>query len=133
MKFLRISQHNSLLLCIIPGALLNTVVANQVHTNIQVDFLDEDAVLNETALMQYSTVFVTEPNVPSAVIAQLAKYATGGGTLVLSAGAAQFDEYNTSESTFSNLTGSTTTTLRRRVLPEVRQVRVILWSLSVAG
>ena len=99
-------------------------LALAVHSNVPVDFLDEDALLNATVLAQYDAIFVTEPNVPAAAIAQLGAYATkGGGTLVLSAGAAQFDEYNTSDGTLGKLSGSMTTTLRRRVLPEVRQVR----------
>ena len=39
-------------------------LALAIHGGIQTDFVDEDAVLNKSALAMYQTLFVTEPNVP---------------------------------------------------------------------
>ena len=71
---------------------------------------------------RYDVVFVTQPNVPSSVIPKLEDFAKAGGTLVLSAGAAQLNEDNQSDGTLSAVTGSAMSAFPRRVLHEVRQL-----------
>jgi hypothetical protein len=62
--------------------------------NYQVDFIDEDALLEPDVLQQYKLVFVSEPNVPRAGQAALLQYAQAGGTVWLSGAGAARDEYN---------------------------------------
>ena len=97
-------------------------LALAIHGGTQVDFLDEDALLNSTVMAAYKVVFVTEPNLPKAGIQQLAAWATAGGRLVLSGEAAMADEYNVTGETLSLLTGCSMTPFPRRLLPEVAQL-----------
>ena len=97
-------------------------LALAIHGGVQTDFVDEDAVLNKSALAMYQTLFVTEPNVPRTVLKALGEWVKAGGKLVLSGGAATADEYNASDTTLQSLTGSTMTPFRRRLLPEARQL-----------
>lgn len=61
--------------------------------NFPVDFIDEDAAANVTSLSRYRVIFVTEPSLPVESQSALKQYATGGGTVVLSRGAAMLDRY----------------------------------------
>ena len=97
-------------------------LALAVHGGFQVDFLDEDAAQNATVMDQYGVLLITEPNVPKATIKQLSAWVNGGGTLVVSGGAAVADEYNSTDDTLASLTGCEMTPFPRRVLPEVRQL-----------
>jgi hypothetical protein len=96
-------------------------LALAIHGGTQVDFLDEDALLNSTVMADYKVVFVTQPNLPKAGIQQLAAWAKTGGRLVLSGGAAMADEYNTTETTLSSLTGCPMSPFPRRLLPAAAQ------------
>ena len=93
-------------------------LALAIHGGMQVDFIDEDALLNATVMAAYTVVIVTEPNVPKAGIQQLAAWATAGGRLVLSGGAAMADEYNVTDETLSLLTGCSMSPFPRRLLPD---------------
>lgn len=97
-------------------------LALAVHGGFQVDFLDEDAAQNATVMDQYGVLLITEPNVPKATIKQLSAWVNGGGTLVVSGGAAVADEYNSTDNTLASLTGCEMTPFPRRLLPEVRQL-----------
>jgi hypothetical protein len=97
-------------------------LALAVHGGAPCDFVDEDAVLNDTVMAAYRVLFVTEPNIPAAVTERLGTWAKAGGSLVLSAGAATLNEYNDTDTTLSTLTGNTLSQLNRRVLPEVPEV-----------
>ena len=80
------------------------VIANVY--NYQVDFLDEDALLETTVLLQYKLVIVCAPNVPKRGAEALLAYAAAGGNLVLSAAAAARDEYNEVLSTWDSVIAS---------------------------
>jgi hypothetical protein len=109
-------------------------LALAIHGGVSVDFVDEDALLNSTTMAVYSVLFITEPNVPKAAMRALGDWlggdsggdTTGAGKqkkkLVLSAGAAIADEYNSTDSFMQDLAGSHLTPLPRRLLKEVRQV-----------
>ena len=56
--------------------------------------LEEDS-LTPAALRQYEAVVVTQPNLPAEGLDSLVEWARGGGHLVTTSGAAQFDRYNT--------------------------------------
>lgn len=94
----------------------------QVHSDIAVDFVDEDALLDTSVMDEYDVILVTEPNVPAAAISALAAWAKAGGALILSGGAAAYDEYNQTDSTISTMTQSIMTAFPRVCLHEVRQI-----------
>jgi hypothetical protein len=57
-----------------------------------IDFIDEDDAMNATRLSaRFRVVFVTEPSLPVESQAALAAFAAGGGTVVLTRGAAMLD------------------------------------------
>ena len=80
------------------------VIANVY--NFQVDFLDEDALLETDVLSQYKLVIVCAPNVPKLGAEALLAYAAAGGNVVLSAAAAARDEYNEILSTWNSVLAS---------------------------
>ena len=43
-------------------------LALAVHSNVPVDFLDEDALLDPTVTGGYSVIFITQPNVPKTAL-----------------------------------------------------------------
>ena len=76
-----------------------------IGANVPVDFLSEDGLANRTLTAQYSTIFVTEPNVPAKSLAAAVKWSRAGGVLVLSPFAGRFSEYNEPSELLSDLTG----------------------------
>lgn len=91
-------------------------LALAIHGGVQIDFLDENALLNTTIMAGYGVVFVTEPNLPKAGTSGLAAWVKAGGKLVLSGGAAMADEYNVPDDTLSLLTGCSMLPFPRRLL-----------------
>ena len=97
-------------------------LAMQVHSGIAVDFLDEDALLDTGVVDEYDVIFVTQPNVPAAAISALTGWAKAGGSLILSGGAAAYDEYNQSDATIATVTQAVAAAFPRVCLHEVRQI-----------
>jgi hypothetical protein len=97
-------------------------LAMQVHSGIAVDFVDEDALLDTILMEQYDVILVTQPNVPAAAIGALTNWAKAGNRLILSGGAAAYDEYNQSDATIATLTQSVTAAFPRVCLHEARQI-----------
>ena len=65
-----------------------------VDENLPVDIIDEDALLENEVLAQYRAIWLTQPNIPSAGLANVRQWAAAGGTLVTVSNAATADEYN---------------------------------------
>ena len=63
------------------------------HTNIPVDFVDEDD-LTRRGLAPYRVLYVTEPNIPEEGQRSVAAWARAGGTLVAVTGAGARDRYD---------------------------------------
>ena len=62
--------------------------------NIPVDFIDEDFLVEEPSrLARFRVVVVVEPSMPAESQSALAKFANGGGTVLLTRGAAMLDRY----------------------------------------
>ena len=97
-------------------------LAMQVHSGVAVDFVDEDALLEPSVMAGYDVIFVTQPNVPAAGISALADWAKAGGSLILSGGAAAYNEYNQTDSTISTMTQAVAAAFPRVCLHEVRQI-----------
>jgi hypothetical protein len=100
-------------------------LALAIHGSTQVDFIDEDALLNSTVMAGYKVVFVTQPNLPKAGIQGLAAWSKAGGRLVMSGGAATADEYNVTDATLPSLTGCPMSPFPRRLLPPVPEARAL--------
>ena len=97
-------------------------LAMQVHSGIAVDFVDEDALLDTSVMEEYDVILVTQPNVPAAAISALTTWAKAGGSLILSGGAAAYDEYNQTDLTISATTQVVAAPFPRVCLHEVRQI-----------
>jgi hypothetical protein len=92
-------------------------LALAVHGGVPTDFVDEDALRNATVMAGYRVLFIAEPNVPTAAAVAVASWVRQGGRLVLSGGAAAYDEYNTSSSTLgAELTGARLSAVTRLLL-----------------
>ena len=87
-----------------------------VHGGTAVDFIDETSLLNVTVMRQYQVLFVAQPNVPTACVRALGAWVHEGGKLVLSAGAAQLDETNTTDNFLQNTSGVHMASMARRLL-----------------
>ena len=65
-----------------------------MHSGISIDFLSEDDLTSEARLAPYKVLVITEPNVPAEDLRAALAWASKGGTLVTTSGAARFDRYN---------------------------------------
>ena len=65
-----------------------------VHSNIQVDMLDEEMVLDPAALAPLKLLVLTQPNVPDSAMKAVGKWVEQGGTLLTTSGAATADRLN---------------------------------------
>ena len=63
-----------------------------LQENIAVDFVDEDGMAEAATLAQFTTLFLTQPNIPTATVAPLVAWVKAGGTLVTTSNAAHWDE-----------------------------------------
>eukprot|EP01052_Picozoa_sp_SAG31_P041369 SAG31_NODE_6255_length_2101_cov_1.641359_2_plen_285_part_00 len=91
-------------------------LALAVHGGTAVDFIDEFSLLNSTVMRQYDVLFVTQPNVPRLGLRALGAWMQEGGKLVLSAGAAQLDETNSTDSYLRTVSGIHMAPMSRRLL-----------------
>jgi hypothetical protein len=81
-------------------------LALTTDSNVLVEFIDEDALLEPERLAKYKLIVVTQPNVPAAGQTQLLQWATqSGGTLLTTSNAASADEYNAPSTTISDTMG----------------------------
>jgi hypothetical protein len=114
------SHQNSNLALNLPQGLF---LAISVHGGCSVDFVSEDTLLNSTALSAYSALLITEPNIPSRCFPVLTEWTQAGGSLVLMAGAAQYDEYNTStDDALARLSGCLSDPMPRLYLKPLAQL-----------
>ena len=114
------SHQNSNLALNLPQGLF---LAISVHGSCSVDFVSEDTLLNSTALSAYSALLITEPNIPSRCFPVLTEWTQAGGSLVLMAGAAQYDEYNTStDDALARLSGCLSDPMPRLYLKPLAQL-----------
>lgn len=65
-----------------------------LQENIPVDFVDEDGMQDTVKLAEFTTLFLTQPNVPAASVPVLVAWVKAGGTLVTTSNAAHWDEYD---------------------------------------
>lgn len=93
-------------------------VALAIDSNIPVDFLDEDALLEPSTLAQYKLIIVTQPDVPTTGMVGLRSWVKAGGTLVTTSGAATGDRYNEPSTIISDLAGYTESPRQRLVFLE---------------
>jgi hypothetical protein len=81
-----------------------------VHAGYTVDFVDDTDLDHpenpgEFASRGYTTLYITGPNVSAAAQTKVSEWVKGGGTLVVTLGAAVADEYNTSTSILDEVLG----------------------------
>ena len=63
-----------------------------LQENIAVDFVDEDGMAEAATLAEFTTLFLTQPNIPAGTVAPLVAWVKAGGTLVTTSNAAHWDE-----------------------------------------
>jgi len=80
---------------------MNTWLA-LTHAQIPVDIIGEDDAANGE-LTGYKVCYLSDPNITRAAAAKLAAWVQAGGTLILTAGAGEFDEYNRPLDTLNKL------------------------------
>ena len=81
-------------------------LALTTDSNVLVDFIDEDALLEPARLAKYKLIIVTQPNVPAAGQKELLQWVVqSGGTLLTTSNAASADEYNSPSTIISDAMG----------------------------
>jgi hypothetical protein len=85
---------------------LGLFLALSTDGNVDVDWLDEEALEDAEVLKQYKVIVVTQPNVPEEGMAGLLSWATGtGGMVVTTSNAALWDRYNDPSSLLGSASG----------------------------
>ena len=81
-------------------------LALSTDSNVDVDWLDEEALLEPAILQRYKVLVITSPNVPTAGLTAAVHWAnTTGGTLVTTSNAALWGRYNEPSSVLSAASG----------------------------
>ena len=76
-----------------------------LQRNIAVDFIDEDGLLDPTALSHLKIIFVTGPNIPNASMTALVEWVKRGGMVVTTSSAATTDEIDQPSSILNGASG----------------------------
>ena len=100
-------------------------LALRTDSNIPIDFIDEDALLEPHRLSNYKLIIVTEPNVPAAGQRQLVQWTQAGGTLITTSNSMSTDEYNEPSTIVSEALGATETNRERHTFPSETEDHIV--------
>lgn len=75
------------------------------HSQIPIDLISEQEVLEEGALNRYKVLYVVDAQAPESVQKEIAKWVKGGGWLWASAGALMYDEFGQPTGTLDEVFG----------------------------
>ena len=76
-----------------------------MHANIQVDFVDEQDLLDQKIMSNYKVLYITAPNLPEECILAIQKWTESGGTVVTTYGSIVADRYDEPTNKFYSWAG----------------------------